>query len=316
MSGKQGILALAVLAAAGSAAMGQTYTGITDGTSVVATGGGATGGSAESVGSSVNIRRILNSTYGGTWVLDANGLDFVQMLAGGGTGLRALRAADSIGGGAGGTLDVLNSNLTSGGSIIAAGSRTGFSDQVWRDGVAASTLEARFAGFTQNIFTQNIASGAYSYFANLAQSQTTGMADPNAGQWTTATSFQDSPTLFSSPFRWVRANGVVDNPPAGGSTTDTPAGLAHTSDNAAGDGNTNLDNLITYQIVRDLTGRGIGNAQRTWFLFWEDGSDNDYNDAAYTINVVPLPPAAFAGLGMLGATVGAMALRRRRLARA
>lgn len=181
-----------------------------------------------------------------------------------------------------------------GGALGTLASRTGRDDEVWRaEGLISARAVARFAGFDQTFgFTRGAAGGSTSDFSPLLTANGSGMLDRSQNR---AVTFAGD----NRPFRWVRTGAE------GGFFTSNPADQCHT------------DMLVTYEVT------GLG--KKTWLLFWEDigpggshgfsRSDRDFNDLVVELTVVPLPPAAWAGLTGLAMIAGFQHLRRRKHAR-
>ncbi len=163
------------------------------------------------------------------------------------------------------------------GSGMHLGDTTGI-DQVWRDGTVASSATAKFAGANQYFsyrYNTGPTVGAPSLFTNV-----------NGFNQTASATFNLIP---GGDFRWIRA----DNANGTGNIQTSRA-----SDNANG-----ADRMITFFIS------GTGITRPTYMVFFEDraGGDNDYNDLAIELQVIPLPTGA--AMGMAG--LGLLAIRRR-----
>lgn len=73
--------------------------------------------------------------------------------------------------------------------------------------------------------------------------------------------------------------------------------------------NSNVDHMVTYFIT------GTADGIDKFFVLFEDRQtgDFDYNDIGIELSVVPLPPAAWAGLASLAGVAGFGYVRRRRM---
>jgi hypothetical protein len=212
--------------------------------------------------------QILSHVYGGTFLAAVNNAPSYTN----GT-ITATRVDDALaGGGPGGNLHLV---------FGAPGGST--TDQLWVDGIALTSAEARFAAYSQQFGYDD--GGGYVNLFNVFGSgyNVTGSA-----------SHQFS---MGVPWNWARSG-------TGGTFYSTA------SRNKDG-----LDHMVTYQIT-GLTGLDPGEA--VWMLFWEDlrgtrssgTSDRDFNDLAVEIraapvaNVVPLPGAdILAAIGFAGVSV-------------
>jgi hypothetical protein len=202
-------------------------------------------------------------------------------------GITATRVRDfagNAGSSPGSNLNILSSAATS----------DGVTDQIWEDGIADITAEAKFAAYSQSFGYTDIA--GYHELYNI-----------NGGSGTNF--FSSIPILAEldltgTEWTWDRSN--VGNGSA--------PGILHWSSEQELNGYwRNIDHMITYEI----TGSSI--SQKTWLLFWDDqpqsicgGSDRDFNDFVVQISAHPAIPAPGAIL-LGGIGVGIVGwLRRRR----
>lgn len=133
-------------------------------------------------------------------------------------------------------------------------------DDVWTDGIATASVEARYAGNPQE-FGYSFAPPA---FVKLFDVTGSGFAVSGSG----IVAFG-----MASTWQWARAN-------------DSDAGLsnAHFSDEPSNlDG---FDHMVTYQVIG---APGVDPMKKVWLLWWEDitggGSDRDYNDMVIQLEV-------------------------------
>jgi hypothetical protein len=159
--------------------------------------------------------------------------------------------------------------------VIAGPNLATQTDQIWQDGTVRVRAEAKFAGDDQSFgWIQNTTNVQNFLF-------TAGSVPQNA-------SFN------------VGGNGefrLYDDP--------SNASLFESRES----NNSNIDHMVTYFIT------GTTDGIDKFFVFFEDraSGDFDYNDLGVELSVVPLPPAAWAGLVSLAGVGGFGYLRRRRL---
>ncbi len=189
-------------------------------------------------------KQIFECTYGGTFT--ASGLDFIN---GGGSGtITATRVDDND---IAGLLNLLTGSPGSG------------DDDIWTDGIASCTAEARFAGNSQE-FGYRVSSFSYVKLFDVSGASCSATGGPATVTFGTGATWE-----------WARANdsdsGPLDNP--------------HYSDEPSNsDG---LDHMVTYAI----TGvPGVPVTTRVWAVFFEDvsggGSDRDFNDLMVEVRAV------------------------------
>jgi hypothetical protein len=186
--------------------------------------------------------------------------------------------------GASGAASVLNPLL------IASSSISGVTDQVWRDGTVLVKSDAKYAGYNQRAGYKLGATGVAT--TNVIGDVT---AFDSAGVVTAFnnTTFTAAP---GSDFRLTRSG------------DGSNYALNEFSSEVAGNGD-GLDHMITY-LIQGLSGPA------TYMVFFDDqsgGGDRDFNDFSMTLTVVPLPPAAWAGIGSLACVAGFGVVRRRRM---
>jgi hypothetical protein len=191
--------------------------------------------------------------YGGTFVLDGNGVDYSN------GSVNALRTFDTNGGD-----EMIH---------IVLGDPTNI-DQIWTDGTAMVTAEAKYADFGQS-FGWNQGGTTGSGYTEL-------LTDADVGG--TAVDI-----MIDGDFLWAI------NPSSG----DT--WWSRNSQNSD-----YVDHMLTYKI------EGLPGGETVWLLFWEDlpfsTTDADFNDFVVEIRAIPEPGSAF----LLGAGLLALAAWRRR----
>lgn len=199
--------------------------------------------------------QLLDDIYGGTFMsTGVGGVDFTN-----GT-ITASRVFD-----AGGGLPMLH---------LVTGGPSGV-DQIWTDGTATVTAEAKFALFGQS-FGWN-GGGLGTTYNEL-------LTDADVG---------GPPVTFmvTGDFLW------------GIDPTTPNTWWSMQSNNTDGAG----DHLITYQIS------GLGVPETVWLLFWEDEevttSDLDFNDFVIEVRAIPEPATAM--LLLMGGAAGLLRRRRR-----
>lgn len=188
---------------------------------------------------------ILNGLYGGVFVASGAPLPsgYSTQFTNGIT--TATRVADN------GIASLLN---------MLTGSPGSGDDDVWTDGIATATAEARYAGYPQE-FGYSFAPPA---FIKLFDVTGSGLAVTGSG----IVAFG-----MASTWQWARAN-----------NSDSGLNNPHFSDEPSNvDGN---DHMVTYEI----TGApGVDPMKKVWLLWWEDisggGSDRDYNDLVVQLEV-------------------------------
>lgn len=166
-------------------------------------------------------------------------------------------------------------------------------DQRWRDGIAVTSAEAKFAGYNQEFGYDD--GGGYVKLFDVTSTGSTGFDVAGSA------SHHFQPGI---PWNWVRSG----------------TGRTYYSENSRNvDG---LDHMVTYLIT------GLATTDTVWMVFWEDlpgglnqggfgesKSDRDFNDLVVEIrasvaHVIPIPGAAWlaaCGMGLLGVVT-----RRRR----
>ena len=248
--GRRWVVALSaaalLLALPVGAAWGQDYTGFGPGS------GEAT---------HLDIISLIYASEGGTFVED--GLDFNN-----GLGVTVSRVFDTNGGM---TLDIL------------LGDETGV-DQVWTDGSAMVSAQAKFASLTQSFgWNDNGGNGdiPYTYTQLLTEANIGGPAVD---------------VEITGDFLW----GIQPNGDTWWSRID------QNSDDT--------DHLMTY-FVEGLSDLAMG--EKAWLLFWEDldysaPSDGDYNDFVIELRAIPEPGTLF----LVGAGLAGLAAFRQRRPRA
>jgi hypothetical protein len=264
----------AIAAAAGVANAG--FTNVNVGSAISADLGGAANGaftgtpSSEGGMGSMSVVQILNRVYG-------NGHTVASTVANVSGSIQGTLSFASSGITATRLHDFAGPSASNAGAGMHLGDATGI-DQVWRDGTVVSSATAKFAGANQYFsyrYNTGPTVGAPSFYTTV-----------NGFNQTASATFNLIP---GGDFRWIRA----DNANGTGNIQTSRA-----SDNANG-----ADRMITFFIS------GTGITRPTYMVFFEDraGGDNDYNDLAVELQVIPLPTGA--AMGMAG--LGLLAIRRR-----
>jgi len=221
---------------------------------------------------------IIQGIYGGSFA--GSGLNMVG--SGASSGIVATRMEDF---GAGGPM-----NLVSGGA--------GFDDQMWTDGIAVTTAQAKYASLNQNLFYRD-STGTHHLFQATGSGFLSGVTSQ---QFTVAGNFD-----------WIRSTYHFGDIPFGSRTWSSVESRNHYGDPGPG-----LDHMVTYKIT------GLNTTDTVWLMFWEDLSgplgycdsgqmaDRDFNDLVVEVRAraVPLPGAVM--LGAIGLAV--LSHFRRRLA--
>lgn len=225
-----------------------------------------------------SVAQILADTYGGTFTLQSGTKNFSN-----GAGIVASRIDDALTG-------ANSTNLIN----LPTGVRD---DQLWSDGIALGTAQARFAGYNQKFgYIDGFTGGTYH---NLFDIDGSGFAVSGS-----ATIDMGEALGTPAQWRWARSG-------QGGTWS------SQNSDNAC-----DTDHLISF-LMTGLEGSAYEN-KTTWMLFWEDLNlgDRDYNDLAVEViasakpnlgtsqeSAVPEPTTAALGVLTLGG-IGAALVRR------
>ena len=159
-------------------------------------------------------------------------------------------------------------------------------DQLWVDGIAIASAEAKFAAYSQKFGYKDVGS-----YVNLF--------DVTGSQYAVS---GDASHQFSMgvPWNWARSG---------------QGGNFYSQQSANQD---KSDHMVTYQIS-GLAGLDPG--ETVWMLFWEDlpgsftsgSSDRDFNDLAVEVRATPVPLPGADILAMIG-FAGLSVLRYRRKA--
>lgn len=215
-----------------------------------------------------NFPTILNGIYAQTDFVGSVPLNYGDpAYSSANSGITATRVDDFFGSGPGANCNVVTSVP---GLPVT--------DQIWDDGATLSTVEARYAAYTQQFGYFNTAGpgGPFNLLINVAGS---GLFPAQVPVPPTAFNFT------GMTWRWGR-NG-----------TNGP----HSSleiDNAD-----RWDHMLTYQIT------GLSTSETVWLLWFEDinrgqaGADFDYNDLVVEVRAIPAPAAVLLGgigLGLVG----------------
>ena len=160
-------------------------------------------------------------------------------------------------------------------------------DQIWTDGIATISAEARFAHFDQEFGFAHVPPGLGGDYTKLFD--VTGSGFDVSGSAT----FEFSP---GDTWVWARADdsdgGTLEN-------------VWYSMDGMNRDG---LDHMVTYQV----TGRDVD--ATVWLLMWADENDAagdwDFNDLVLEIHAVVIPTPG--SLALLAVGGGLLTRRRRR----
>jgi hypothetical protein len=229
---------------------------------------------------------IFQGVFGGTW--STTGLNHS------GNGFTATRLHDYIGANGAANAAVLGLKLRLDGSNLAGataalGSET-VTDAVWEDGTRLLSARAVYSGASQRLdWRNNSLGGAEGTLVGNLSAQSNILTGPTV-----------TAALNSADFEFIRdGNGAFN----------TGKFYSNQTRNAGESTAGFTDFMVTYHI----TGTNFDGLM----IFFEDralgnGGDGDFNDLA--VLIVPLPPAAWAGLGSLACVAGFGVIRRRRLA--
>jgi hypothetical protein len=145
-------------------------------------------------------------------------------------------------------------------------------DQIWTDGVARGTAQAKFAAYSQEFgYDQHDGvNGDRTGYEPWIQVVGNGFASDGMSTQIIG----DAERAFSPTWEWVRT----------GNKPGAPHDLWYSGSNTDG-----VDHMITYEIT------GLDNgADKTWLLFWEDEvkwkSDRDFNDLVVEVQANRVAP--------------------------
>ena len=145
-------------------------------------------------------------------------------------------------------------------------------DDIWTDGLASVTAEAKFAGYSQEFgYDQHDGDGGArtGYTPWLTVS---GNGFLGAGM--SYTIIGDAQRSFTPTWEWART----------GNNPQPPHDIWYSGSNTDGQ-----DHMITYKI----TGLSDEATVTTWMVFWDDqvfgGTDRDFNDFVLEIKASPIP---------------------------
>lgn len=226
----------------------------------------------------MNFREILDGIYN-NGVSTFTGEEFGGGGYTSGIGISAYRVDDF--GSPGGSLNI----ITGHGNTGTPGSSSAL-DQLWNDGIATITGEAKFAYFSQ-AFGYTDAGGYHELFEVPVGHS--GFFEPVIQIFNV--------DLTGPGWRWDRSDANGDATP----------GARHWSSDQSLNTDDHVDHLITYEIL------GLGGNDKTWLLFWDDqhgGGDRDFNDLVVEIRAAVVPAPAAAWLGLLGLTLVSLSKRR------